>query len=81
MRTSALRSMTFVVSLATLFVTAASAGAHPSYKHKAYAHEFVHGSIPVTATALAPAPGAAGVREKDGLSRNDDDCNFGCIDH
>jgi hypothetical protein len=34
------------------------------------------------ATALAPSlPVPSGWRETDGLSRNDDDCNYGCIDH
>jgi hypothetical protein len=35
------------------------------------------------ATALAapsPVPSKP-ARETDGLSRNDDDCNYGCIDH
>ena len=36
------------------------------------------------ATALAtpsPVPSKEGSREIDGLSRNGDDCNYGCIDH
>jgi len=38
------------------------------------------------ATALAAPKGAvvapaAPLQETDGLSRNDEDCNFGCIDH
>ena len=36
------------------------------------------------ATALAapsPVPSTEGSREIDGLSRNGDDCNYGCIDH
>ena len=36
------------------------------------------------ATALAapsPVPSKRAPRETDGLSRNGDDCNYGCIDH
>jgi hypothetical protein len=36
------------------------------------------------ATALAapsPDPSKRASRETDGLSRSDDDCNYGCIDH
>ena len=75
-----LRSM--VASLAALVAASASAGAQPTYKHKAPVHQFVYMSIPVTATALVPAP-VASVRthETDGLSRNPDDCNYGCIDN
>ena len=63
--------------MAALVVASASAGAQPTYKHKAHVQ---FASIPSTATALAPA---AGVRthETDGLSRNPDDCvKYGCID-
>ena len=58
----------------------AQVGAQPTYKHRAHVHHFM--AIPRTATALMPAPATA-VRapETDGLSRNDDDCKFGCIDH
>jgi len=81
MTTFTFRSMTFVASLATLVVASASAGAQPTYKHKTHMDQFA--PIPWTATALAPAPAAAAVRthETDGLSRNPDDCNFGCIDN
>ena len=77
-----LRSTTFVLSLAALVAMSASAGAQPSYKHKTQVREL--SLIPVTATALAPAsvaPAAVPSRETDGLSRNDEDCRFGCIDH
>ena len=76
MTTFKYRSLTFVVSLAALVVASASAGAQPAHKHKAHVDQ----SIPWTATALAPAP-AVRTHEMDGLSRDNDDCNFGCIDH
>jgi hypothetical protein len=80
MTTLKFRSLTFVISLAALVAASASAGAKPTYKHRA-AHQFA--SIPWTATALAPSPAAA-VRphESDGLSRDAGDCvRYGCIDH
>jgi hypothetical protein len=77
MTTLKFRSLTFVVSLTALVVASASAGAQPTYKHKAHVDQ---SSIPWTATALAPAP-AVRTHETDGLSRNPDDCvKYGCID-
>ena len=82
MTTFKFRSLTLVASLAALVVASASAGAQPTYKHKAHVHQFVYMSIPFTATALVPAPVAAvRTHETDGLSRNPDDCNYGCIDN
>ena len=58
----------------------AQVGAQPTYNHKARVRHLM--AIPRTATALAPASSTAvRVPETDGLSRNDDDCRFGCIDH
>jgi len=58
----------------------AQVGAQPSHKHEAHVHHFM--AIPRTATALVPAPATAvRIPETDGLSRNADDCNMGCIDH
>jgi hypothetical protein len=76
MTTLTYRSMTFVASLAVLVVTSASA--QPTHRHKAHTDRFA--PIPWTATALAPAA-TARIHETDGLSRNPDDCNFGCIDN
>jgi len=82
MTTLKFRSLTFVVSLAALVVASASAGAQPTYKHKAHVDQFTAIRWTATALALAPAPAAAvRIHETDGLSRNSDDCNFGCIDH
>jgi hypothetical protein len=82
MTTPKFRSLTFMISLATLVVASTSAGAQPTYKHKAHANQIA--SIPLSATALVPSPAAAAVRthEADGLSRDADDCaKYGCIDH
>ena len=81
MTTLKFRSLTFVISLAALVAASASAGAQPTYKHWAHAHQFA--SISWTATALVPSPAAAvRTHEIDGLGRDADDCvKYGCIDH
>jgi hypothetical protein len=64
---------------------AANAGdASRTLMYELHAHRAVnHETVDPRASALAPAPIAALVRrgETDGLSRNDEDCNYGCIDH
>ena len=81
MTTFAFRSTTFAVSLAALAVASTSAVAQPTYKHKAHqVHQFLYMPIPSTATALVPAA-FVHTQETDGLSRNSEDCNRGCIDH
>jgi hypothetical protein len=62
-----------------LLALPALANAGHATRHKP-AH---HGAPDFTrAEALAsPARLAQRVRETDGLSRNDEDCNFGCVDH
>jgi hypothetical protein len=78
--TNAACALAFGFALTTPIPVYALIGAQPTYKHKSHAHHVM--AIPRTATALMPAPATA-VRapETDGLSRNDDDCRFGCIDH
>jgi hypothetical protein len=78
--TNAVCTLAVGFALTTPVPAYAQVGAQPIYKHKAHVDHFT--AIPRTATALAPAPATA-VRapETDGLSRNDEDCNFGCIDH
>ncbi|MBV8106459.1 MAG: hypothetical protein JO223_17895 [Hyphomicrobiales bacterium] len=56
-------------------------GPHPA--HRTMHH---HKGALAKATALAAPPGAvvappAPLPETDGLSRRDEDCNMGCIDH
>jgi hypothetical protein len=80
MTTFEFRSLTFVMSLAALVVASSSAGAQPTDKHKAHAHQFA--AVSWTATALVPSPAAVPPHEIDGLGRNADDCvKYGCIDH
>jgi hypothetical protein len=73
-------ALAFGFTIITSTPAYALAGAQPSHKLNAHARHFM--AIPRTATALMPAS-ATVVRalETDGLSRNDDDCVFGCIDH
>ena len=73
-------ALAFGFALTTPISVYAQVGAQPTYKHKAHVDHIT--AIPSAATALMPAPATA-VRapETDGLSRNDDDCKFGCIDH
>jgi hypothetical protein len=52
----------------------------PTSRHRTIHHRATFAK----ATALAvPSPvlSRPAPRETDGLSRNDDDCNYGCIDH
>jgi len=59
----------------------ASDGATSMRKHDFHAHRVAYSGLPRAATALAPAlVPAAPAPETDGLSRNREDCNYGCID-
>lgn len=60
----------------------AAESAYPFHKHAVQTHRVT--GLPSNAIALAPVQAlvpAARVRDSDGLSRNSDDCNMGCIDH
>jgi hypothetical protein len=69
-------------------IAAASERITGMHEHRAHMHTVVRGSFRA-ATALAPpfaivpiAPAARSDGDKyDGLSRDTDDCNFGCIDN
>jgi len=54
-------------------------------KHRIVMHQVVRGSFNPAATALAPpfdaAPAAKSEDGHDGLSRDRDQCNYGCIDN
>jgi len=80
MRFSAILCLAAVIALAAS-VSAASAASSTTKAHDAHvvAH---HVRIPKTAEALSP-PVAPVVRhpETDGLSRDREDCNMGCIDN
>jgi hypothetical protein len=59
---------------------ASSAAVH---EHTRHAHHAARAEISPNALALAPTwamSSADRVKETDGLSRNPDDCNYGCID-
>ena len=58
------------------------------HRHRVHLHPVVHGSFNPAATALAPqftiAPAALAATPDDGfdgLSRDPDKCNYGCIDN
>ncbi len=72
------QTMILVVSLTALVAASASAEAQQTYRRKAHLHRF---AVPRTATAFVPAPAPVRGHETDGLSRNADDCAFGCIDN
>jgi hypothetical protein len=57
--------------------------AHSAPVHKT-GHQPAHDRVADFAKAnalVSPAAPVARSRETDGLSRNDEDCNMGCIDH
>jgi hypothetical protein len=66
------------MTLAMCFALASFA-AHATAQHHHAIHQSQRHAIPMTATAFAPA-----VRldnDSEGLSRNHEDCNRGCIDN
>ena len=82
MRFSAILCSTAVIALAAS-VSAASAASATTKAHDAHVYRVAHHvRIPKTAEALSP-PVAPVVRhpETDGLSRDREDCNMGCIDN
>jgi hypothetical protein len=81
MNTFTIHVFTFAVALGALIVTSSTANAQPTYKQKPADHFAQTMLIPWTATALAPEPSVVSPHETDGLSRNPDDCNYGCIDN
>jgi hypothetical protein len=69
--------MTFGLALSVPGSANATDGAP---KHAIHVYHVAHRqTIPASAEALAPLPRP--VRETDGLSRNVEDCNMGCIDN
>jgi hypothetical protein len=71
-------AVAFGVALLAPVSALASDSVHPYPKHAI--HQAAYVGVSSTATALAPAP-VVPTRETNGLSRNSDDCNRGCIDH
>jgi hypothetical protein len=76
----------FAVALGVAFAAPVSAETPEATHHKHSIHVYAasYGGFSSTATALAPTriaiPAAPAVKT-DGLSRNPDDCNYGCIDN
>jgi hypothetical protein len=71
-------AVAFGVALLAPVSALAKDSAHPYHKHAI--HQVAYVGVSPKATALAPAP-VVPVKDTDGLSRNSDDCNRGCIDH
>jgi hypothetical protein len=59
--------------------TLAPFAAHATTQHHYALHHAQRHAIPVSATAFVPAAKVDG--NSDGLSRNREDCNRGCIDN
>jgi hypothetical protein len=77
----------FALTVALGIVLAVPIQAYPADGAPVQKHSAIHhmGRDMARATALvAPAPALSAPARKprtDGLSRDDDDCNYGCIDH
>jgi hypothetical protein len=87
MKTITISALILGVALCTPVVVYASDGVKSIPKHHAH-HQFAYlhpvAYLPLTpkAVALVPAPVVVpAARETDGLSRNHEDCNEGCIDN
>jgi hypothetical protein len=68
------------ITLALCFTLAPFAAHATAQHHRAlhHVHEALRHTIPMTATAFVPAVKVDD--DSDGLSRNHEDCNRGCID-
>jgi len=75
-------ALALAVGMATLIAPAFAASTDHPMRHPARHHAADFARARALASPaidpLAPSPRAP---ETDGLSRNDDDCNMGCIDH
>ncbi len=70
--------LSFGVAMAAPISALADDGAHPFHKHAVEMHRAAYSGLSSNATALAPA---VLTNDTDGLSRNSEDCNKGCLDH
>ena len=75
------------IALPSLIAANASDAAIPIHKHRTHMHPSVYGSFNPAAAALAPphaiilvAPTVRSDDDYNGLSRDRDQCNRGCID-
>jgi len=82
MRFSAILCWTAVIAFATS-VSVSSTASATTKAHSAHVYRVAHHvTIPAKAEALAPSVAPVVRRpETDGLSRNPEDCNMGCIDN
>jgi hypothetical protein len=78
--TSVVVALSLGVALAAPISALAADGAHPFHKHAVQPHRVAHAGALPSATALVPTLPAP-ANDADGLSRNSEDCNRGCIDH
>ena len=89
MRLATILALALCVAVPAPIAAVASEGVTGMHKHRVHMHQVVRGSFKASATSLAPpfaiVPTAPAARSDDdkyeGLSRNSDDCNYGCIDH
>ena len=89
MRLATILALALCVAVPTPIAALASERVTGMHKHRVHMHQVVPGSFKASATALAPpfaivptSPATRSDNNKyDGLSRNSDDCNFGCIDN
>ena len=89
MRLATILGLALCVAVPAPIAAVASEGVTGMHKHRVHMHQVVRGSFNASATALAPpfaiVPTAPAARSDDdkyeGLSRDSDDCNYGCIDH
>ena len=88
MRFAAIVGLALCVALSAPIAANAFDGAAPIHRHRIYMHQAVRGLFNTAATALSPpfaiVPAAPAVKSDDnydGLSREPDQCNRGCIDN
>jgi hypothetical protein len=87
MRLAATLTLALSVALAAPIAAYPSDSMRPIHKHRTHGPKVAHAWVHPSATTLAPAITIAPVapappdNDSDGLSRNPDDCNRGCIDN
>jgi hypothetical protein len=84
MKTLLNTSVALGILLAAPVVTYRAASANVPTTHRAHPHHkdnFADAKALAPFWATSPAGATSPAHETDGLSRNPDDCNFGCIDN
>lgn len=86
MRLATILALALCVAAHAPITAVASERVTGMHTHRVHMHHVARGSFNA-ATALAPfalvptVPPARSHHDKDGLSRDSDDCNYGCIDN